>query len=527
MDAPNLGNSASEFREFLGVIWRYRWLVIISVVVITAAAVGSSVFLSTPKYQASTDLLQRNTGINQAIVGSDIFGASSDTPERRLDTAIELVKSPDVLQAVTTAVGSDRIGNRSLEDMLNVSLVGQTDVFRITVIDRDPQLAADLANAFATSYISWRQQVDRNAIEQARQPIEAQLNAIPADQRDSGNYKSLSDKLESLKLVESMQTTDEEIVKKAVANSSPVSPRPVRTGAFALAVSLVIGIGAVFTVDKLDTRVRSVDEITRRIDKPILASVPKLPSGESMVTLEYPASPAAEAFRLLKTNMGYAKPDKQIKSIMVTSAEPSEGKSTTIANLAVTLARAGQRVIVLEGDLRRPRLSEYLQLENRMGLTNAIAGNASLRESLQMIEAKDLAIAVESLGDELRDLPAASMNGVKPIYCATSGPLPPNPGELAASEKFGALINEACEYADIVLVDVPPVGAVGDAVSLAGKIDGIIVVIKLGQTSKKSLRLMHDFIETVPSNVLGLVVTNADTAGKYGGSYDYYNSYGY
>lgn len=493
---------------------------------ITAVAVGSTVFFSTPKYEASTDILQRHTGIDRALIGSDIFGSSSDTPERTLDTAIQLVKSPEVIQAVTASIGSERLGNRSLAEMVDVSLVGQTDVFRITVTDTDPQLAADVANAFATSYINWRQQADRNALEQARQPIEAQLNAFPDDQRDSATYKNLSDKLESLKLVESLQTADEEIVKPAVAGTSPVSPKPVRTGAFALVVSLVIGIGAVFTRDRLDTRVRNVDEITRRIDKPILTTVPKLTQDVRLITLDRPASPGAEAFRLLKTNLGYAKPDREIKSIMVTSAEPSAGKSTTIANLAVTLARASQRVIVIEGDLRRPRLSEYLQLDNHLGLTNVIAGNASLRESLQMIEAEDLVISVDYPSDVVNGPPATSMNGVKPIYCATSGPLPPNPGELAASEKLGALIAEASDYADIVLVDAPPIGAVGDAVSMAGKIDGVILVIKLGQTSKKSFRLMQDFIDTVPADILGVVVTNANAAGKYGG-YNYYDGYGY
>ena len=531
MDAPYLKTSASEFqefREFLGVIWLHRWLVVISVVVITTIAVGATIFFVTPKYQASTDLLQRRSGINRVLVGSDILNNSQDQPARTLQTTTELVKSPAVIQAVAAAIGSDRLGNRNLGSMVDVSTVSQTDIFRITVTDTDPQLAADVANAFATNYINWRRQVDHDTIEQARKPIEAQLNATPAEQRGSADFQSLSDKLQSLKLVESMQITDEEIVRPAVANPAPVSPKPVRTGAVALVVSLLIGVGAVFTVDQLDTRVRSVDEVTRRMDKPVLASIPKQQSADAnMVTLKSPASSGAEAFRLLKTNLGYVKPDKEIKSIMITSAEPSEGKSTTIANLGVTLARAGQRVIILEGDLRRPRLSEYLGLENRIGMTNAIAGSASLRESLQMIEASELAISSERLIDSLDGLPAASLNGVKPMYCATSGPSPPNPGELVASEKFGSLVAEAREYADIVLVDAPPLGVVGDAASLAGKIDGIILIVKLGQTSKKSLKLLQDFIENVPTNVLGFVITNADADRVYGKNYDYYDSYGY
>ena len=211
---------------------------------------------------------------------------------------------------------------------------------------------------------------------------------------------------------------------------------------------------------------------------------------------------------------------------MITSAQQGEGKTTTIANLAVTMARAGQRVIILDGDMRRPMLHRYLKLDNSVGLTNVIAGNCTLRESLQMIEAQDLALFS---GGGMRDtamsgFAAASTNGVKPIYCATVGPLPPNPGELISSEKFSSLIAEACQYADIVLVDAPPLGAVGDAASMASKVDGVVVIVRLAETSKKSLGLINHFIETVPTRVMGVVVTNATADGSgygYKGSYYY------
>ncbi|MHB8159809.1 MAG: tyrosine-protein kinase domain-containing protein [Thermoleophilia bacterium] len=526
MEDSSFRVEVSDLREYLGIIWRRKWFVILPVIIITTAAITATLFFTTPKYQASAELLQRSSGLDKALLGTDLFQQNS-SPDRAMQTAAELVKSPQVTSAVTAAVG-DRLGSRDPSSMVSVSVIRQSDILQITVTDTDAQLAANVANSFATAYIDWRRGVDQEVLQQARLPIQSQISSTPPELQESANYKVLKDKLETLKMLESIQTGNLEVVKPATVSAAPVSPKPVQTGLISFIASLALGVGIVFVAERLDTKVRSTDEINRTLQKPVLAAVPKMDAAtnRSLITIANPSGACSESFRLLKTNLGYIEPDREIKSIMITSAQQGEGKTTTIANLAVTMARAGQRVIIIEGDMRRPMLHRYMKLDNTVGLTNVIAGNCTLRESLQVIEAQDLAISSE---DQMRDtavsgFAAASTNGVKPIYCATAGPLPPNPGELTSSEKFSSLIAEASQYADVVLVDSPPLGAVGDAASMASMVDGVVVIVRLAATSKKSLGLINHFIETVPTQVMGVVVTNATADGSgygYKGSYYY------
>mgnify|MGYP001618361097 CR=1 FL=1 len=532
----------TNLRSYLNVLWRRKWIVVCSVVMITSLAVGATLLFITPEYKSSAELLQRRAGLDKILLGSDVFQESGVQPDREIQTAAELVKSPEVVSAVNIKL-ADRLGGRDAASLVDVKPVNKTDILRITATDPDSQLAADVANTFARKYIDWQQSVDKDVLAQARIPIAAQVASIPEERRNSATYQVLADKLETLKLVEAMQVGNLQIVKTAFASSSPASPKLPQTAAIALTISFFTGIGLVFLLEHFDTRIRSTEEITRNLNEPVLGTIPHESSNSgTLTTIANPSSVGAEAFRLLKTNLSYIEPDREIKSIVITSAGPLEGKTTTIANLAITLARGGQRVTILEADFRRPKLPEYLSLDNNIGLTNAIMGKFQLRDVLQMIDVKDRTLSQLSMTkkekyrqrsvnvDEYGDsIDAVSFNGVKPVYCATSGSIPPNPGELVSSEKFYSLITEAREHSDFVLIDTPPIGVVGDAASMAAKVDGVIMVLRMAKTSKKSFELIRDFSNSIPCNILGVVITDANAPGsnnyRYGGSYygSYYN----
>jgi len=530
MEESSIKGKSDDLKSFLGVIWRRKWLLILTVVIITSAAVGATLIFSTKQYQSTTELLQRRSDLDKIFLGTSFFNETY-IPERDMQTAAELVMAPQVTSEVDAQL-SDRLNGKSVSSMVSAKAVWEADILRITATAPDPQLAADIANAFATTYIDWRREVDQDVLQQALEPIEAEVLSTPEDQKNTTSYQILKDRLETLKLIKTLQTGNLEIVKPATAPSSPSSPRPLRTGVLSLFTSVLLGVGLIFIVEMFDNSIRSTDEITESLEKPILTIVPNLPSSNngSLATLSNPSSVYSESFRLLKTNLGFIDPDKETKSIMVSSSGPNEGKTTTIANLAITMARGGQRVIVLEADFRRPSLHNKMGLDNKFGLTNVISGNCSLREVLQMIEAKDLVITRNekvSENEKVDERNLTGMDGAKPIYCATTGPLPPNPGEIASSEKLGAIIAEASEYADIVLVDAPPLGVVGDAASIAPKIDGIVLVISMSNTSKKSLKTLQNFIKTVPCNILGLVVNSHKSRRLNGDGYVYYDKEGY
>ncbi len=205
---------------------------------------------------------------------------------------------------------------------------------------------------------------------------------------------------------------------------------------------------------------------------------------DHLITVADPRSPVSEAYRTLRTNLDFSSLDKPIKTMLVTSAGPEEGKSTVLANLAVTTAQAGRKVILVDCDLRRPTLHNIFNLKNDVGLTTMVVDDA----------------AMES--------PPLQDTGVEGLQLVSSGPLPPNPSELLGSRRMEEIIAALLERADVVLFDAPPVVAVTDAAVLATKVDGVLLVINAGGTKRDYARAAKARLEKVNANLLGAVLNN-------------------
>jgi non-specific protein-tyrosine kinase len=205
---------------------------------------------------------------------------------------------------------------------------------------------------------------------------------------------------------------------------------------------------------------------------------------DHLITVADPRSPVSEAYRTLRTNLDFSSLDKPIKTMLVTSAGPEEGKSTVLANLAVTTAQAGRRVILVDCDLRRPTLHNIFNLKNDVGLTTMVVDDAAMESP------------------PLRD------TGVEGLQLVSSGPLPPNPSELLGSRRMEEIIAALLERADVVLFDAPPVVAVTDAAVLATKVDGVLLVVNAGGTKRDYARAAKARLEKVNANLLGAVLNN-------------------
>jgi len=205
---------------------------------------------------------------------------------------------------------------------------------------------------------------------------------------------------------------------------------------------------------------------------------------EHLITVADPRSPISEAYRALRTNLDFSSLDRPIRTMLVTSAGPEEGKSTVLANLAVTTAQAGKKVILVDGDLRRPTLHHIFNLKNDVGLTTMVVDDA----------------AMES--------PPLQDTGIEGLQLLPSGPLPPNPSELLGSRRMEEIIAVLLERADIVFFDAPPVVAVTDAAVLATKVDGVLLVINAGRTRRDYARAARARLEKVNANLLGAVLNN-------------------
>lgn len=208
------------------------------------------------------------------------------------------------------------------------------------------------------------------------------------------------------------------------------------------------------------------------------------PNGRSkLITLSNPRSPVAEAYRQLRTNILFASPDRPLKTLLVTSTHPEEGKSTILANLATTFAQTGRRVILVDCDLRRPSLHRIFGVRSGAGLTSAI------------------------LDPGVKEFPYQD-SGVPNLRLLCSGPLPPNPSELLGSRRMAEVIEQLKAEADYVLFDSPPVVVVTDAAILASKVDGVMLVIHAGRTRRELAKRAKALLDKVNANLLGVVLNN-------------------
>jgi capsular exopolysaccharide synthesis family protein len=289
-----------------------------------------------------------------------------------------------------------------------------------------------------------------------------------------------------------------QVVESASLPTVPVTPRPAINTGLGILLGLLAGCAAAAVRHRLDTSVKSVDDVLEVTGSPNLgniahdASIPEHP----LTVHEHPNSPRSEAFRKIRTNLQFIDVDRPRKTIVITSSMPEEGKTTTLCNLAIALAQAGRKVVVVETDLRRPRAADYLGLEGAVGVTSVLAGRVSLDS------------AVQPWGSDMFDV-------------LSSGPIPPNPSELLASRQMSNLLAELSNRYDIVLLDAPPLLPVTDAAILGAECDGALLIVRHGRTTRNQLKSAVSALESASVRVLGTVLSMTPESG----SDDYYHYY--
>jgi len=292
-------------------------------------------------------------------------------------------------------------------------------------------------------------------------------------------------------------------VEPANLPTSPSSPQHGRTGAIALILGLALGVGVAFLREHLDDRLRGREDMERVLGASVLAMITHVDgwrkaSKAELVTVDAPSSITAEAYRTLRTNLQFIMRGDDLRVLSVTSADAGEGKTTTVANLAVSLAMAGKKVVAVSCDLRRPRLHSFFGLSNAKGVTSVLAGLANLADAVQMTRVSDLAIL-------------------------SSGPIPPNPAELLGSVEMEALLEHLREVCDVVVIDTPPVLAVSDASVVASLSDGVLLVTDAASRRGAVSRATEE-LHQVGAKVVGGIINNLDdsTTRYYPKRYGYY-----
>ncbi len=373
--------------------------------------------------------------------------------------------------------------------------------------------------------------VKRQDVMKQKAEIDRQLMLVPMNQMSYSRlvrnlkvkeelYTELSKKLQESMITEAGVVDEVTIMSMATLPLNATNtdlPRIVFIG-----VLLGLIFGTIFAVirEMLDTSIGTIEDVERTLKIAVLAVIPHIRSDEQkgkkskkhagdpplpyfktfLVTHFNPKDPSAEAYRILRTNIGYLSFTKPLQTILVTSAAMQEGKSTTISNLAVAFAQQGKNVLLLECNLRRPSLVKTFGLDRNPGVSDILIGKIAWRECVMTVT--DLALGRFGM-DEILNVP-----GLDKFNFIPYGHRPPNPAELLSSPKMDTLIRELKEYFDIILVDGPPILPVADSIVLSTKVDGVILVYKVGRTPRNSLRLGKERLETVHANILGIALND-------------------
>ncbi|WP_076261518.1 polysaccharide biosynthesis tyrosine autokinase [Intrasporangium flavum] len=447
-----------ELQDYLNVI-RKRWMIIAAVTLVTLGLSAAYTALSPRTYAATTQFFVSTSGddTTSALAQGNTF------TQARVKTYAQLLETPKVLDPVIKKVGLDSTSD-VLAGQITSAIPLDTVLIDVTVTASSPGAAQAIANGIADVFPQTVAEIERKPGQDS--PVKVTLTT------------------------------------PAQADLTPVSPKPTRNLALGLVMGLLLGFGLALLRDVLDKSVKSQRDLETVTDRTLLGAIAfdtDAPDHPLIVQVD-PRSQRAEAFRSLRTNLQFIDVADPPKSIVVTSSLPGEGKSTTTANLALSLAETGMSVVVIEGDLRRPRLLDYLGFEGSVGLTDVLVGRVEVDDVLQPFGRTGLRL----LG---------------------AGPIPPNPSELLGSANMERLVEDLCARFDYVLIDAPPLLPVTDAAVLSTIVDGAIVVVGAGVAQREHVRRALESLEAVNGSILGLILNRVrakDGGAGYGTyAYDY------
>ncbi len=519
-------NSSSEqqtqnldLRQYISSLWHWSWLLIVVALIAGAAAYLISDRMR-PFYESSTTVLVNEAPATQATDYSSVLMSKQLT-----STYAQMMTKDSILEEVIRKVGIVNTIDE-VKDWITIGAVRDTQLIQISVTTTNPEYSATIANSIVEVFAAQIQSIQSERFAQSKAALETQLvetnkqityysklveNAATESEKERldlklTQYRSIYANLllsyEQIRLSEAQSVSSVVQVETATPDPEPVSPKKFLNTGMAAVGGFLLALMVVILREALDDSIKTPKEIIRKYHLPVLGVINRYKKEDRLpVSASDPRSPTAEAYRSLRTNVSYTGVDRPVRTILVTSAEPGEGKSTTISNLGVVLAQNGNRVIIADCDMRHPKLHEYFNLPNRLGISSLFVKPDELSNVIQ----------------------PTAVNGLSLL---TTGALPANPAELMGSKAMQNILGLMRQSADVILIDTPPLLAVTDAAALAPSVDGVILVIQPGKTRSSAFQQSLDQLQQVKARVLGVVLNNVVTKGKsYGYHYREYRNY--
>lgn len=486
---------------------RHAWIIVGCVLLAAGLALLVSQ-LQTKQYTADASLLFRDPGFDQEVFDNPV--PESVDADREAATNLRLV-SLDVVADLTAADLPGDLSGSDVSDMVAIESDPQSDVVTIQATDESPAFAAQTANTFARNYIEFRRDADRKKIEGARRLLQDRLEGLNSDQRQGSEGAALVRQIGRLRTLESVQTGNAELVQKATVPTSPSAPQTARNVLLASIVGLVVGLAVALAATRMSRKLRDSDDFEAALGGlPVLASIPDvrgLHEPDSGIRELMNAHP--EAVRMLRARLRYFNPDREFRSVLVTSPAIGEGKTTIAWSLAASAAAAGTRTVLVEADLHRPRIAERAGALPSPGLSEVLR-----RERW--------------IGKVIQSLPIAPDGGngtaAATLDVIVAGSHTPAPGELLEGDEMRRCIESLESEYELVVIDTPPISRVADAIPLLAQADGVLVVVERGRTTRDEMIELDEQLRSLGASVLGIVANRVSPRGRHPRYYGEYVS---
>jgi capsular exopolysaccharide synthesis family protein len=474
--------------------------------------------LDPPQYQSSTTIQVGQALQNPNANSSDLYNGQA-----LAQTYADLAKRQPALQGTLDAL--QLTWNWTvLRGMVTSQIVPGTQLIQISVVDTVPQRAQVLTNEIAHQLILQSPTAEDPAQVAQRQFVQGEIDRLQADiqgGRDeiqrlndvivkSNSAREVQDARDRQATLQTQITTWQAAYAQLLASQQKNTPnflsivetaqtplQPIGSGLttnvlLGMAMGLVLSGSAAYLLEYLDDTIKTEEDVRQRLGLMTLGKLLRLKGAEvssPLVLADQPRSPAAGAYRVLRTNLEFCSIDHPLNTLMITSAGPREGKSMTAANLAIAMAQAGQSIILVDADLWNPVQHHLFELDPATGLTNVLRGHASLKEVLQTVP-------------------------IERLYVLPAGPLPPNPADLLGSRRMEYLIEALREQADVIIFDTPPTMVDADAAILAAQVDGVVIVVDAGATRRLAACHSKEALEAVGANLVGVALNRVPESGR-------------
>lgn len=480
--------------QALGIFRRRLPLIVLCVVVVAGAAYGYYKH-KTNMYTATAALSFSTNSIDQQIAGLSTSNNSS-TPAAQQNSNLELVKVGNLPAKIAGLLGHG-LTDEKVSASLSISGKGESSIVDVSSTSTSPALAAAIANTFVNQFVKAQQHTNRQFFKSALALVDKQLAGLSPVQRFGTDGLDLQNRAQTLGLLAELDYNDVEVVGEASVPTSPSSPKTKRNTILGAVLGLLLGLGIALLLERLDRRIRRPEELEEIYGLPMLGLVPESAALSGKRTALPPTE--AEAFSLIRAHLRFFNVNRDLRMILIASPAPGDGKTTIARHLAEAAARSGSRVLLLELDLRQPSLAEQLGIQPGPGLADVLIGAVPMDQATQSV-ALQTPSGEGGKGHTLDVLAAGAM-------------LPPNPAELLESRAMDAVLEQAKYAYDLVVLDTPPLTAVSDAFPLLTKVDGVVIVGRIGHSRRDVAEQLQQVLASSGAPLLGVIANEAKSGG--------------